>query len=168
MATLFKFEDLAAGQRAVQTVQRQLKKAGAEAVQVEIGKIKRMAGETFRELFLTFADSQQVTLCIKRTGDVFRVKLNKKDLPIKAQDDQAKAMSEIVSAMDKGRAAFQKKLTRARVEVPKGMKSSAPNRMKALTDKRDALKEVIADLDKQIEEQNKRNEELRAQIAAAG
>jgi len=69
-------------------------------------------------LHLVFNDSQTIALRIKETGDIFQVLLNKKALPIRNQDEHAKAIKEMVSAMDRGRVAFQKKLARKKVNCP--------------------------------------------------
>ena len=106
--------------------------------------LKRSSGVTYREMALTFADSQTVVLRIKQSGDIFQVLLNGKVLPIKNQDDHVKAIAEIVQAMDAGRSKFQKILAAARVKPPAGIRTAAPKMEQVLTDKRDALKSAIA------------------------
>ena len=109
----FGFEDLSSNDKALRTFTRAFGRLGANVVQTEVPqRIKRTAGISYKEVNLTFADSQTVTLCVKKTGDIFQVKLNGKALPIRNQDDQKKAVKEIVDAMDSGRAAFQRKLAR--------------------------------------------------------
>ena len=93
-----------------------------------------------------------MTARIKPTGDVYQVLLNGSVLPLKNQDEHQKAIEEIASKLDGGRAAFQKKLARTKVTIPAGIRNTVKESEKALTEKRDALKEVIADLDKKIEE----------------
>lgn len=116
---LFSFEDLSSKDKAFKQVSRYFSRAGANIVQHEIpSKIKRTSGISYREMLLTFADSQRVTLRIKQTGDIFQVLLNDKILPIKEQDDHVKAIAEIVQAMDAGRSRFQKKLAAAKVRPP--------------------------------------------------
>ena len=119
-------------------------KAKAEVVQGDVSQgVKRTSGISYREMLLTFNDSQTVTLLVKKTGDIYQVKLNGKVIPIKNQDDHQAAVNEIAARMDAGRTAFQKKLAAARVELPKEIKSAAPKIEAALGEKLKALDEAI-------------------------
>jgi len=102
-------------------------------------------------MVLTFADSQQVILRIKQTGDIYQVLLNGKAIPLKTQDDHVKAIAEIVQAMDAGRSSFQKMLANAKVRPPAGIRTAAPKMEQVLTEKRDSLKAAIASVRAQIE-----------------
>lgn len=120
-------------------------KAKAEVVQGDVSQgVKRTSGISYREMLLTFNDSQTVTLFVKKTGDIYQVKLNGKVIPIKNQDDHQAAINEIAARMESGRTAFQKKLAAARVELPKEIKSAAPKIEAALTEKLKALDEAIS------------------------
>ena len=142
---LFTFEDLTVKDKAAKQAIRYFSRAGANVVQQDIpSALKRSSGVTYREMALTFADSQTVVLRIKQSGDIFQVLLNGKVLPIKNQDDHVKAIAEIVQAMDAGRSKFQKILAAARVKPPAGIRTAAPKMEQVLTDKRDALKSAIA------------------------
>lgn len=148
---LFSFEDLSLKDKAAKQAIRLFSRAGANVVQQDVpATIKRSSGITYREMTLTFADSQKVVLQIKRSGDIFRVLVNGKPLPIKNQDDHVKAIAEIVQAMDAGRAKFQKMLAAAKVRPPAGIRTAAPKMEQILTQKRDALKESIEEVKKQI------------------
>ena len=142
---LFSFEDLSAKDKAAKQAARYFSRAGANVVQQDVPTaVKRSSGITYREMTLTFADSQQVVLRIKQSGDIFQVLLNGKVLPIKNQDDHVKAIAEIVQAMDAGRSRFQKLLAAAQVRPPAGIRTAAPKMEQVLTEKRDALKSAIA------------------------
>jgi len=148
---LFSFEDLTSKDKSVRQAARYFSRAGATVVQQEVlTAVKRSAGISYREMALTFADSQQVTLRIKQSGDIFQVLLNDKVLPIKHQDDHVKAIAEIVQAMEAGRTRFQKILALAKVRPPAGIRTAAPKMAQVLTEKRDALKAAIADVRGQI------------------
>ena len=148
---LFSFEDLSAKDKAAKQAARYFSRAGANVVQQDVPTaVKRSSGITYREMALTFADSQQVVLRIKQSGDIFQVLLNGKVLPIKNQDDHVKAIAEIVQAMDAGRVKFQKVLAAAKVKPPVGIRTAAPKMEQVLTQKRDALKESIASVREQI------------------
>ncbi|MDF0607253.1 hypothetical protein HZU77_016715, partial [Neisseriaceae bacterium TC5R-5] len=130
---------------------RYFSRAGCQVVQQDVlAALKRTAGITYREMVLTFADSQQVSLLIKQSGDIFRVMLNKKVLPIKNQDDHVKAIAEIVQAMDAGRSKFQLLLAKAKVTPPASIRTAAPKMEQVLTEKRDALKVAIAEVRAEI------------------
>lgn len=150
---LFSFEDFSSKDKASKAVVRHFARAGASVVQTDAsGSIRRSSGVSYRELALAFADSQQVVLRIKQTGDIFQVLLNGKVLPIRNQDDHSKAIAEVVKAMDSGRTAFQKKLARAKVKLPPSIKTAAPKMEQALAEKRDALRDAIADARQRLEE----------------
>jgi len=149
---LFSFADLSTKDKAAKAAARHFARAGASVVQQDVGTtIKRAAGVSYRELILTFADSQQVIWRIKQTGDIYQVLLNGKPLPLKHQDDHARAITEIVKAMESGRSRFQKTLARARVKLPPSIRTAAPKLEQSLTDKRDALKAAIAEVRAQID-----------------
>ena len=149
---LFSFEDLSAKDKAAKQAARYFSRAGANVVQQDVPTaVKRSSGITYREMALTFADSQQVVLRIKQSGDIFQVLLNGKVLPIKNQDDHVKAIAEIVQAMDAGRSRFQKLLAAAPARPPAGIRTAAPKMEQVLTEKRDALKAAIAEVRSQIE-----------------
>lgn len=149
---LFSFEDLSAKDKAAKQAARYFSRAGANVVQQDVPTaVKRSSGITYREMALTFADSQQVVLRIKQSGDIFQVLLNGKVLPIKNQDDHVKAIAEIVQAMDAGRSRFQKLLAAAQARPPAGIRTAAPKMEQVLTEKRDALKAAITEVRSQIE-----------------
>lgn len=158
---LFGWEDLIAGQP-LKKLTAAFDAAGATIVSSSSdGKAKRTAGVSYKTLDIAFADSQQIELQVKQTGDVFQVKLNGQVVPLKNPDDHKAAIKELVAKMDAGRAKFQKKLTMVRAELPKGTKSVAPQKTVALaarvseldtqiadaTTKRDALKGELGILD---------------------
>jgi hypothetical protein len=148
---LFTFEDLSVKDKAARQAARYFSRAGANVVQQDVlTGVRRTSGITYREMAFTFADSQQVTLRIKQSGDIFQVLLNGTPQPIKNQDDHVSAIAEIVQAMDAGRSRFQKKLAAAQVRTPAGIRTAAPKMEKALAEKRDALRAAIADVREQV------------------
>ncbi|WP_445157656.1 defense against restriction DarA-related protein [Halomonas sp. E14] len=150
---LFSFDDLSRKDKAVRDVEKYFRRAGANPVSVDVdSRIKRTSGVSYREIGLTFSDSQVVKLRVKRPGDIFQVLLNRKVVPMANQDDHVKAIGEIVQAMDRGRTAFQRRLSRARVELPKRMKTAAPRMEKRLEAKRDALRDAVDDARQQLAE----------------
>lgn len=150
---LFSFDDLTRKDKAVKELEKHFKRAGANPVSVDVdSRVKRTSGVSYREISLTFSDSQVVKLRIKRPGDIFQVMLNRKVMPMANQDDHTKAIGEIVQAMDRGRTAFQKRLAKAKVKLPKRMKTAAPRMEKRLEEKRDALREAVEDARQQLAE----------------
>ena len=148
---LFSFEDLSVKDKAAKQAMRYFSRAGANVVQQDVlPGIKRSSGISYRELALTFADSQQITMRIKQSGDIFQVLLNSKVIPIKNQDDHVSAIAEMVKAMDVGRSKFQKMLAATQVRPPAGIRTAAPRIEQALTEKRDSLKVAIASIREEI------------------
>lgn len=149
---LFSFEDFSSKDRAAKAVAKYFTRAGASVVQIDASSaIRRSSGVSYRELTLTFADSQAVVLRVKQTGDIFQVLLNGKVLPLVNQDDHAKAIAEVAKAMDAARTAFQKKLARAKAKLPASIKTAAPRMEQVLTEKRDSLKDALADARTELE-----------------
>lgn len=149
---LFSFENLSAKDTGVKKALQQFQRAGARVAQAEaMTGLKRSSGVTYRELHLTFTDSQRVVLRIKQTGDIFQVLLNGSALPIKNQDDHVAAVAEIAKTMDAGRLKFQRKLAAIKVRPPAGIRTAAPRMEQVLIQKRDMLKEAIAEVREEID-----------------
>ena len=164
---LFSFDDLTKKDRAVKAMSKEFAKQGANIIDTDIpATVKRKSGISYRVVNLSFADSQIVSFFVKKTGDIFEVRLNNRVLPIKEQDNQIKAIKEIVDAMDKGRSAFQKKLARAKVEVPKSATVSSTTTAKKQAEKIDSLKAAVAETKGRIEEVKTKSQTLRDEIEA--
>ncbi len=148
---LFTFEELTGKDKPTRELTRIFKRAGVDVAQVDVNpSIKRTSGITYRELLLTFADSQQVVLRIKQTGDVYQILLNGKVMPLRAQDDHAAAVAEVVKAMDASRAAFQKKLTMVRPALPPSIRTAAPQMLQQLSKRRDDLAQAVQAVNEEI------------------
>ena len=144
---LFSFEDMSAKDKAAKLVSRHFRQAGAQVVQSSADpRAKRSSGISYREMTLTFADSQTVVLRIKSTGDVYQVVVNGSITPIKNQDNHVAAIGEIAAMMDKGRTKFQAKLAKAAVKPPPGITTTAPKMKAVLTERRDNLIAAIAEV----------------------
>lgn len=142
---IFTFEEMSVKDKAAKKAMKYFSQAGANVVQQDVSPtVKRTSGVSYREMSLTFADSQQVVLRVKQTGDVYQVLLNGKVAPIKSQDDHVKAVAEIAQMLDAGRTKFQALLAKAQAKLPPGIKTAAPKLIVSLTEKRDGLKEAIA------------------------
>lgn len=149
---LFPFTAMSSNDPAMKEVARHFKKAGANVVQAEVNPaIRRTSGIAYREIHLSFTDSQIVTLRIKETGDIYQVLLNKKVVPIRDQDDHSAAIKEVAKLMERGRAAFQRKLAKARVALPSSVKTAAPKMEALLVQRRDSLAAEIAAIDSELE-----------------
>lgn len=149
---LFNFADTSATSPAAKKVASLFHRVGANVVEQDIdSSVKRSSGISYREMTLTFADSQKVVLRIKQTGDIFQILVNGKVQPIKNQDDHAKAIAEIAQLLDAGRVRFQKALAAVRVRPPSGIRTAAPKMEQVLTEKRDALKAAVAEVRAQID-----------------
>lgn len=144
---------LGANEKTIREVTRLFQKAGITIVTAEVSKapIKRQ-GIVTRDLNLTFADSQTVTLSVKETGDVFQVKINGSLVPLRNQDDHAKAIPEIAALLDRRRAAFQRIMARIKTPTPPIARASRATVLAALTTKRDGLREAIAMAEKDLAE----------------
>lgn len=141
---LFSFADMTSRDKPVRELTRMFKRAGIDVAQIEVDPtIRRTSGVSYRQVFLTFVDNQQVAINIKQTGDIYQVLVNKKPLPLRNPDDHIKAVAEVVKALDSGRAAYQRKLAAAKVQLPPSVRTAAPRKRQLLVEKRDALLEAI-------------------------
>lgn len=131
------------------------KRAGADIVQSSVEKTKRQNSVSFKPIHLTLSDSQLIELRVKESGDIYQVLLNGKVLPVKNQDDEKAAVGEIVKLWQANINKFQAALSKKKVDLPKGVKST---RKKLIA----TLKDEIAELDKLIAER-----ELQLNIRAA-
>jgi len=149
---IFEFGDIGTKPLVATNLTQAFAKHHTEVVQITAtSQIRRISGYKYKEINLTFADSQTVVLRVKETGDIFQVMVNKKIIPIKHQDDQKLAIIEIVNVLDAGRAKWQKKLLAAKTpKIPKSILTPAPKMIEALTTKRDALKEAITAVREEI------------------
>jgi len=151
---LFSFQELADEKGAAKALEKIVKiftRAGngvipddSKAEAAEISKIKRTAGVKYREIAINFLDSQSLVLRVKETGDIFQVVLNKKVVPIKNQDDQKKAITELVGMLNAGRSKFQAAMAKVKVKLPSEATTAKPKQVEVLTATRDKLKEDIA------------------------
>lgn len=158
--SLFNWEDLVAG-KPLKKVMQAFTRAGAPVVSTDAdSKARRSSGVSYKVLSLTFADNQHVELQIKQSGDIYAIKVNGSVMPIKNQENSAKAVAEIVKHLDAGRAKYQAKLARVKVELPKGTKATAP-RIEV------ALQQHIVELDTQIADARKQAEALREELGEA-
>ena len=148
---VFTFEDMGVKDKASKALMKYFARAGANVVSQDVSvQVKRTSGISYREMKLTFADSQTLLFRIKQSGDIYQVLLNGKLVPIKHQDDHVAAVSELVLMMDSGRTKFQARLAAALVKIPPTIKTAAPKMLQVLTEKRDGLKAAIADVRAEI------------------
>lgn len=148
---IFTFEDMSVKDKAAKQVMKYFARAGANVVTQDVGtQIKRSSGISYRTMSLTFADSQTIELLVKAPGDIYQVKLNGRIVPVKHQNDHIAAVTELVQMMDSGRTKYQAKLAKALVKLPPAIKTAAPKMLQVLTEKRDGLKEAIADVRAEI------------------
>ncbi len=127
------------------------KRAGAEIASSWVGdKTKRENSISYREICIALADSQQLVLRVKSTGDIYQVRLNGKVVPIKEQDDVRKSIAEIIQLAEANSTRFQKALARKKVVMPKGIKSTTKRKEEAFTSELDELDQLIAEADAEI------------------
>ena len=136
---------------ATKSLYKQFSRHGCAIAQLGVAPgVKRSSGVSYKEMLLTFKDSQTVLLRVKQSGDIFQVRANGRALPIQHQDDYVKAVIEIVDVLDAGRKKFQAKLAATAPSLPPRLRTAAPKIEQALAEKRDALKEAIAEVREEI------------------
>lgn len=130
---------------AARVLLQKLARAGLQVVDIATdGKTKRASAIAYREVLITFADSQTLTLRVKATGDVFQLMVNGKLTPLAEQSDPDGAAKELALILDKSRAAFQKRMAAMQMKPPEGVKTAAPRLEAVLTQQVAEVKEQIA------------------------
>lgn len=154
------FSNPQAAAKALKKVSQIMIRAGQPVVSSEFTeKSRRAAGITYREATLTVASGQMVVLRVNLTGDIFQVKLNGVQLPIKNQTDSAKAIGEIAAMLEKNQVSFQKAQARKAIALPKGMSTPAPKQAAVYAERE-------AQLDTQIAERKATVADLQQQLGA--
>jgi hypothetical protein len=126
-------------------------------------RTSRVAGISFRQIHLVFADSQTVDLKVKLSGEVLQVLLNRKPVALRQQDEPDEAVKELAELLDMGRVAWQRRLTRLRatgLEPGKRVLSSMALEERRLLGRIAEKSQVAADGREQLAQ-------IRAQISAA-
>jgi hypothetical protein len=151
------WNDIASGQP-MKDLKQAFARTGTFVVTAESdNKVRKSVGIKYKTLFLSFSDGQKVSLDAKEGGDVFSVRVNNRVVPIKNHDNLKKAILEIINVMDKGRKRFQAAQARVKVELPKGLKTTARKKIDVLTDRH-------AELDIQIAEATEKRDALRKEL----
>lgn len=141
---IFDFYNLTGKDKSITAAKRYFARAGATVTSVDVdAKTKKVLSVETRDVQFGFADSQTVHFGVTATGDIYQVKINGKLIPIKYQDDHAKAIGEIVAAMDKGRGKFQTALSKVRATLPPSIRTAAPKLELVLREKISAVDEAI-------------------------
>lgn len=150
----FKWDDLTDNDKtAPKKLITAFKRAGAEIASSWVeGKVKRENGVTYRQICFVFADSQQITLRVKQTGDIYQVRLNNRVLPLKNQDDTKKALGEIVKAVEANANKYQRTLSRRKIELPEGMQSTVKRKETLLADREAELDQRIQEAEEELAE----------------
>ena len=111
-------------------------------------------GFSYKNVNLTFADSQTVTFSIKQTGDIFKVKLNNKLIALRNQDAHKPeaVVQEIAQKIKAGRTAYQKALAKKvnATEVVQsvkqaGLKNTQKMRVASLEEQSKAIEALIVE-----------------------
>lgn len=143
-ALVFSFDDLDSD-KAGQALSHYFQGVGAQVVQTAVDpRVRRTSGISFKQIDLTFADGQRLSLMVKQSGDIYQVLLNGSAIAIKDQHDQVAAIAEMVKAMDSGRTQFQVALSKARAVLPATIRMSTPKVEASLKDKLENITHAIA------------------------
>jgi hypothetical protein len=140
----FNFETPSEKDKSVKELVKLFAKVNAKAIDVKVDKKpSTKAGTVYRNVALTFADSQRITLGFKETGDVFEARLNGKMLPLASQDEAQETVKELANAMAARRAAFQRAMLKVRLPNPSPARTSKAKMLEDKIERRDALKDAI-------------------------
>ena len=155
---LFDIKDLSTEASSMKRLVALFAQLGETSVTQDVGTtLKRTAGMTYKEVTLTFADSQTVLFAIKQTGDIWKVKINNKETPLRNQDAHKPeaVVQEIVQKIKAGRTAFQAAKAKAltaqeatNTAKAAGLKSTQKIRVAALKSQATTLDDAITEAQK--------------------
>lgn len=141
----FNFDSPSEKDKAVKALVKLFAGAKSKAVDVKVDrKTSRKAGVEYRNVALTFSDSQRITLAFTVTGDVFEARLNGRQVPLTHQDEAKSTVDELAALMASRRNAFQRAMTRIKLPAPPAARTSKAALLTQKIEKRDALQEVLA------------------------
>lgn len=151
----------------VQKFKKALESATGQSIPIiNMLKVKRVSGVSIRPVELVLAGGQQITLLIRQAGDVYRVLINGKDLPMAGDlgvhyEASFKAgISEIADAIRNGQKAFEKKQSRQKVVIPASGRTTPKNTSQLL---KQALEEIQQN-DEIIKQKTEARDALLAQL----
>lgn len=145
-----------------------ISKAVGQAIPfVTVEKVKRSAGVSVREVGLGLENGQKVSFLIKADGDIFRVLLNGKDLPITGDFDPSTfnaAMTEIAAKIRASQKAFDKAQQKVVVKIPKAAGATS---VKTTAVKLKEAKDLESQVDEATTQALTEQEQLKAKLAQA-
>lgn len=110
----------------IKAIKLGLAKATGQAISYTvIQKVKRLSGESTKDVDFTFENGQKVTVVIRQSGDVVRVRVNDKEFPMSGDLDPDykptfnDAIKEIAQKVKTGQSAFEKRRAREKVIIPR-------------------------------------------------
>lgn len=151
----------------VQKFKKALESATGQTIPIiNLGKVKRVSGVSIRPVELVLLGGQTITLLIRQAGDVFRVQINGKDLPmagdlgIQYEASFKAGISEIADAVRSGQKSFEKKQSRQKVVIPNAGRATLKNTSQLL---KQALEDVQSN-DEIIKQKTAARDALLAQL----
>lgn len=140
----FNFETPSEKDKAVKQLVKLFAGQKAKVVDVKVDrKPSTRAGTKYRNVALTFDDSQRITIGFTESGDVFEARINGKMQPLTHQDDAEKTVEELARLLGTKRQAFQRAMLRVKLPTAPSARTSKQAQLLQKIEKRDALKEVI-------------------------
>lgn len=155
------FADLSEQNKAVNTLKEKLSKACKQGVPfVTTAKATRTAGVSTKPLEFGLENGQKVTFLVRNDGDIFRVQLNGKDLPLKADYTMLDAMTkEIGGKVIDSQKSFSARMAKAIVKIPK-----VASKLLTTKQRMTQLTEQEATIDRSLKEATDYRDQLKAKL----
>lgn len=151
----------------ITTLKKALAKATGQAVAyTTIQKVKRVSGESTKDVDFGLENGQKVTFVIRQSGDVVRVKANDRDFPMAGDLDTSykpsfnSAMDEIGTKIRSGQTAFEKNMAKEKVIIPR----TASQRAASVTQQIKQKVDEEANIEAEILKATNLNIQLKAQL----
>lgn len=148
--------------------------AGQSIPYVTIGKVNRKTGESCRTVDLGLENGQKISLLIRSSGDVVRVYLNDKDLPLKGdlspeyQETFKEGIAEIAGRVRDNQSTFNAQQAKQKATVPQPKDAQGRRPPQNTTQRRKQLAEQEAQVDQDIQKVSDSITHLKQQLEQLG
>jgi hypothetical protein len=158
------FSDLSEHNKAVKQLKDALSKSAKQGIPfVTTSKATRKDGATIKPLDFGFENGQKVSFLVRQDGDIYRVLLNDKPLPLKSDYTMLKEMTvEIGKVVIDSQKSFSARMAKAIVKIPK-----IANKVLTTKQRVAQLEQQEATIDASLAEAVTHRDELKAKLEQA-
>lgn len=157
----------------IQKIKKALEQAtGQTIVHIDVRKVKRVAGASVVPLQLDFEGDQELILFVRASADVFKAKLNDKDIVLSGDFSDAykptfdAAVTGVAKLVRQSQPKTQAENAKQKVKLPPRRSASISQQIMDKSAEEQALEKTIADKTAQRDELLARLEQAKAQTSS--